>query len=76
MLHFPGPVLDLNRLKGPSINYVTLKRGRGGPVQRYHTVFLLLRVIKILTESVTGGGGGVNIGQFWRYIIYGQPLSI
>ena len=51
------------------------EEGEGGPAKRYHTVFLLLKLIKILTESVTWGGGGVKNGQFWRYIIYGQPLS-
>ncbi len=41
------------RAWGPSINYVTPKRGRGGPVKHYHSVGLLLKLIKILTESVT-----------------------
>ena len=40
-------------LEGPSINYVMPKGGMGGPAKCYHAVFLLLNLIKILTESVT-----------------------
>ena len=46
--------------------------GKAGPTKRFHTIFLLLKLIKILTKSVTWGEGVKN-GQFWRYIIYGQP---
>ena len=48
---------------------------QGGLTKRYHCVFLLYNPIKILTESVTQGGGGVKNGPFWRYVICGWPLS-
>ena len=49
---------------GPSINYVTLKGERGGPVKRYHADFLLSKSIKILTQSVRWEGGEVKMANF------------
>ncbi len=43
-------------LKRPSINYVVSKE-RGGPAKCYHAIFIFLKLIKILTESVTWGRG-------------------
>ncbi len=68
--HYRSPYLTvitpIISIMGPSINYVTPKRGRGGQAKRYHAVFLLLKLIKILTESVTWGGGG---GQKWPILV-------
>ncbi len=38
--------------------------GEGGPARCYHTILLLLKLIKIWTEPVTGGGGGLKNGPF------------
>ncbi len=59
--------------KRPSINYVSPKGG-GGLAEHYYWIFLLYKSIRILTESVTWGRGGVKNCQFWRNIIYGWPL--
>ena len=53
----------------PSIMYVT-RYGEGGPAKDYHIVLLLLKFIKILTESVAWGEG-FKICR-WPYTIYGQ----
>ena len=59
-------------LQFPSVHIGAIQEvGGSGQVLSYG--FLLLKLIKILAESVTWEEGGVNNSPFWHYIIYGQP---
>ena len=50
------------------------KEGKGGGLaKRYHAVLIFLKLIKILTQSVTWGGGGLKWPIFALHNLWTAP---